>query len=145
MVVTPEIRPTSSSFELIRGSLSAKRVAKRSRLLGGLHRVVDGALLGSIASVSILACLTLHWQHRWSESYKNLDRTRMVANRLTESIALLERDLLKSNTQPSNLVPTKADNLLYLKKQELSEVDLRKSSFTATSNRIINFSIQSGY
>ena len=66
MVAAPEPRPSTTALELIQGSLSAGRVARRSPLLGGLHRVMDGTMLGVVAAVAVLAGLTLHWQHRWT-------------------------------------------------------------------------------
>ena len=100
--------------ELIQGSLSSGRVARRSPLLGGLHRLMDGTLLGLIAAVAVLAGLTLHWQHRWTLSFRLLESTRTQAHRLTESTAVMEQHLLQRSQQPNSLVPTQVANLVHL-------------------------------
>ena len=42
----------------------------------GLHRLMDGTLLGLIAAVVVLAGLTLHWQYRWTVAFRLLEATR---------------------------------------------------------------------
>ena len=114
MVAAPEQRPSTTPLELIQGSLSAGRIARRSPLIGGLHRVADGSLLGVFAALAVLAGLTLHWQHRWTVAFQRLDATRLLAHRLTESTAVLEQNLLRGTSRPEDLVPTKVVNLVYL-------------------------------
>ena len=114
MVAAPEQRPSTTALELIQGSLSAGRIARRSPLIGGLHRVADGSLLGVFAALAVLAGLTLHWQHRWTVAFQRLDATRLLAHRLTESTAVLEQNLLRGTSRPDDLVPTKVVNLVHL-------------------------------
>ena len=109
-----EQRASTTAFELIQGSLSSGRIARRSPLLGGLHRLMDGALLGLIAAVAVLAGLTLHWQHRWTVAFRLLEATRTQAHRLTESTAVMEQHLLQRSQQPNILVPTQVANLVHL-------------------------------
>ena len=120
MVAAPEPRPSSKALELIQGSLSAGRIARRSLLLGGLHRLLDGTLLGVVGAVAVLAGLTLHWQHRWTLAFNQLESTRNQAHRLTESTAVLEQHLLRDTTQPSALVPTQVANLIHLDRPQRS-------------------------
>ncbi len=105
-----------TTLELIQGSLSAERYARRSPLSGGLHRVADGSLLGVFAALAVLAGLTLHWQHRWTLAFQRLDATRLLAHRLTESTAVLEQHLLRGTRRPNELVPTKVINLVHLER-----------------------------
>ncbi len=114
MVAAPEQRPSTTALELIQGSLSAGRIARRSPLIGGLHRVADGSLLGVFAALAVLAGLTLHWQHRWTVAFQRWDATRLLAHRLTESTAVLEQHLLRGTSRPDELVPTKVVNLVHL-------------------------------
>ena len=105
-----------TTLELIQGSLSAERFARRSPLIGGLHRVADGSLLGVFAALAVLAGLTLHWQHRWTLAFQRLDATRLLAHRLTESTSVLEQHLLRGTRRPDELVPTKVINLVHLER-----------------------------
>ena len=126
MVAVPQSQPSSAQrpasrrpasrrpFEVIQGSLSARRVARKSPLLAGLHRTADGSLLGVFAAVLVLSGLTLHWQHRWTLAFRQLEMTREQAHRLTESTAMLERHLLERSQTPKQMVPTTVANLVYL-------------------------------
>ena len=126
MVAVPQSQPSSAQrpasrrpasrrpFEVIQGSLSARRVARKSPLLAGLHRTADGSLIGVFAAVLVLSGLTLHWQHRWTLAFRQLEMTREQAHRLTESTAMLERHLLERSQTPKKMVPTTVANLVYL-------------------------------
>ena len=119
MVAAPDQRSSTTALELIQGSLSAGRIARRSPLIGGLHRLADGSLLGVFAALAVLAGLTLHWQHRWTVAFQRLDATRVLAHRLTESTAVLEQHLLRGTDRLDDLVPTKVVNLVHLERPEL--------------------------
>jgi len=84
--------------------------------LASLHRAADGGLLGVFAAVLVLTGLTLHWQHRWTMAFRQLEVTRSLSHRLTESTAMLERHLLEKARLPKTLVPTKVSNLVYLQR-----------------------------
>lgn len=126
MVAVPQSQPSSAQrpasrrpasrrpFEVIQGSLSARRVARKSPLLAGLHRTADGSLIGVFAAVLVLSGLTLHWQHRWTLAFRQLEMTRELAHRLTESTSMLERHLLERSQTPKQMVPTTVANLVYL-------------------------------
>ena len=119
--VAPSNQPSAkSALELIQGSLSAGRIARRSPLMGGLHRVADGTLLGVFAALTVLAGLTLHWQHRWTVAFQRFESTKLLSHRLTESTALLEQHWLDSTTGPEQFVPTKVTNLIHLERPKPS-------------------------
>ena len=79
-----------------------------------MHRTADGSLIGVFAAVLVLSGLTLHWQHRWTLAFRQLEMTREQAHRLTESTAMLERHLLERSQTPKQMVPTTVANLVYL-------------------------------
>ena len=113
-------RSAKSALELIQGSLSAGRIARRSPLVGGLHRLADGTLLGVFAALTVLTGLTLHWQHRWTVAFQRFEATKLLSHRLTESTALLEQNWLKSATGPEQFVLTKVTNLIHLERPKAS-------------------------
>ena len=108
-----------SPLYLLQGSLFHRKVPKKFPLLIGLHRAMDGALLGSLLAVTMMSALTLHWQHLWTVAFAQLERTRDLTHKLTDSTATLERYLLKSSNLPVSMVPTKASDLLYLDGPEI--------------------------
>ena len=145
MVAAPEQRSSSKTFELIQGSLSAGRVARRSPWLGGLHRLADGTMLGVLAAVAVLAGLTLHWQHRWTLSFNRLESTRSLAHRLTESTAVMEQHLLSRSKRPARLVPTKVANLVYLNRPSAGADSISEVSMLPSFDELIEQRIRSGY
>lgn len=138
-------RPAASgAFELIQGSMSAQKVARQSPLLAGLHRVADGSLCGVVLAVVALSGLTLHWQHRWTVAFQQLENTRSLSHRLTESTANLERHLLQKASSPGAMVPTKVANLVYLDRPEAKQ-DQSQGDHLAMIQSWVNQPIHQGY
>ena len=124
--------------------MSAQKVARQSPLLGGLHRVADGSLCGVVLAVVALSGLTLHWQHRWTVAFRQLEGTRTLSHRLTESTAMLERHLLEKTNLPSTMVPTKVSNLVYLDRPE-THADVPKGDHLAMIQSWMSQPIHQGY
>ena len=124
--------------------MSAQKVARQSPLLAGLHRVADGSLCGVVLAVVALSGLTLHWQHRWTVAFRQLEGTRTLSHRLTESTAMLERHLLEKTNLPSTMVPTKVSNLVYLDRPE-ANADAPKGDHLAMIQSWMNQPIHQGY
>lgn len=134
----------TGALELIQGSLSAKRVARRSPLLAGLHRAADGSLIGVFTAVLALSGLTLHWQYRWTVAFERLEDTRGVGHRLTESTAMLERYLLDRTRAPKSMVPTTASKLLYMERPSVGKIT-KSHDHLAFIGTLMNRSIRQGY
>ena len=91
-----------------------------------------------------LSGLTLHWQHRWTVAFRQLEGTRTLSHRLTESTAMLERHLLEKTNLPSTMVPTKVSNLVYLDRPE-TNADAPKGDHLAMIQSWMNQPIHQGY
>ena len=124
--------------------MSAQKVARQSPLLAGLHRVADGSLCGVVWAVVALSGLTLHWQHRWTVAFRQLEDTRSLSHRLTESTANLERHLLEKASRPGTLVPTKVSNLVYLDRPQ-AEAPASDADHLAMIQSWMDHPIQQGY
>ena len=107
--------------------------------------MMDGTLLGLIAAVAVLAGLTLHWQHRWTLSFRLLEATRTQAHRLTESTAVMEQHLLHRSQQPNSLVPTQVANLVHLERPTLHSRSSSASSPMASLQALGDQPIRAGY
>ena len=107
-------RSTARPLELIQGSLSTRRADKQSPLLGNLHRIADGALLGLGVAVLGLSVLTLHWQGQWTRNFQKLEAAQRLEHRLQESAAVLEQHHLAMTHKPALLEPTSSEKLVYL-------------------------------
>lgn len=105
---------SSRSLRVIQGSLSARKVERKSPLLAGLHRITTGALAGLGLSMLGLSALTVHGQNQWARAYASLEAARVLEHRLQESSALLERHHLTVLRRPGLVVPTSSERLIHL-------------------------------
>ena len=98
----------------MKGSFSANKISRRYPILAGLHRGIDGGLVGVLICTALMSALALHSQYLWTMSFSRLENTRELTHRLEESIANLERYLLNSITLPKIMVKTKSADLIYI-------------------------------
>ena len=107
-------RANTRPLELIQGTLSSKRADRQSPLLGNLHRIADGSLVGLGLAVLGLSGLTLHWQGQWTQNFQKLEASQRLEHRLQESAAVLEQHHLSMTRKPALLEPTSSEKLVYL-------------------------------
>lgn len=135
----PIKKRSQSRFKLIHNSFSSQKVSRSYPVLAGLHSAVDGALFGVLISVGLMSTLALHWQHLWTVSFLRLENTRELASKLMDSTAILERNLLMSKNLTNDLVPTKAEDLLYLDSPFLGKGNKNESRNFVVIYRNINY------
>ena len=98
----------------MKGPFSSNKIARRYPILAGLHRGIDGGLVGLLFCTAFMSALALHSQYLWTTSFSRLENTRELTHKLEESIANLERYLLKTITLPKIMVKTKSADLIYI-------------------------------
>ena len=129
------------------GFFSSKQVQRKFPIQAALHIVLDGALVGILTIVAIMSSVALHSQYLWTKSFTKLETTRDLNRRILESTSIIEGYLLKNQKLSRNLVPTKAEDLIYVDRPKLEET---KKLFDMTFKRrilerISTFPIKSGY
>ena len=95
---------------------SSKHIQRNFPVLAALHMVLDGALVGVLTLVAIMSSVALHSQYLWTKSFTELESTRDLNLRTLESTSILESYLLKNQKLSKLLVPTKADDLIYVER-----------------------------
>ena len=93
---------------------SSKHIQRKFPIQAALHIVLDGALVGVLATVAIMSSVALHSQYLWTKSFTKLEKTRDLNRRLFESTSILEGYLLKNQKLSRYLVPAKAEDLIYV-------------------------------
>ena len=93
---------------------ASKQAHRKFPIQAALHLVLDGALVGVLIIVAIMSSVALHSQYLWSKSFTKLERTRDLNLRILESTSILESYLLKNQELSKSLVPTKAEDLIYV-------------------------------
>ena len=126
---------------------SSKQVQRKFPIQAALHIVLDGALVGVLTIVTIMSSVALHSQYLWTKSFTKLEQTRDLNLRILESTSILESYLLKNQKLSRSLVPTKAEDLIYVDKPIPQN---NRSLFDEKSRRrflerIFSFSVKSGY
>ena len=126
---------------------SSKQVKRKFPIQAALHVVLDGALVGILGTVAIMSSVALHSQYLWTKSFTKLETTRDLNRRLLESTSILESYLLKNQKLSRHLVPTKAEDLLYLDRpiQEQTKKLSRLTFQNRLLKRISSFPMKSGY
>ncbi len=132
---------------LLNSVFSSKKVQRKFPIQAALHIVLDGALVGIVTTVAIMSTVALHSQYLWTKSFTKLETTRDLNRRLLESTSILESYLLKNQKLSRYLVPTKAEDLIYVDRPKPEET---KKFFELTFKsrlieRISSFPIKSGY
>ena len=126
---------------------SSKQINRKFPIQAALHIALDGALFGLIVIVAIMSSIALHSQYLWTKSFTKLEFTRDLNLRLLESTSILETYLLKNKRLSRSLVPTKAEDLIYVDTPSLqNNRDLLKETFRKKFfEKIASFPMRSGY
>ena len=126
---------------------SSRQVQRKFPIQAALHILLDGALVGVITIVAIMSSVTLHSQYLWTKAFTKLEKTRDLNLRLLESTSILESYLLKNQKLSSSLVPTKAEDLIYVEKPspEDSRSFVNQVSIRRLLEKISSFPVKSGY
>ena len=132
---------------MLNSVFSSKQVQRKFPIQAALHIVLDGALVGILITVAIMSSVALHSQYLWTKSFTKLETTRDLNRRTLESTSILESYLLKNKKLSRNLVPTKAEDLIYVDRPKPEET---KKSFDVTLKsrfleKISSFPVKSGY
>ena len=153
MVAAPHPRLTSSDLAagptpplaLLQGALPTRKPEDlHVPSLTRLHHVADVTLAGASLALLVMVCLTLHWQERWTLKFTNLDRTRLLTHRLTETTAMLEQHLLEHGQLPQQMLLARADDLIYLDRPSYTQT--KKPLLVSKWIRfLLQQSVQSGY
>ena len=132
---------------MLNSVFSSKQVQRKFPIQAALHIVLDGALVGILITVAIMSSVALHSQYLWTKSFTKLETTRDLNRRTLESTSILESYLLKNQKLSRNLVPTKAEDLIYVDRPKPEET---KKLFDVTLKsrfleKISSFPVKSGY
>ena len=129
------------------GFFPSKQIHRKFPVQAALHIFLDGALIGVLTTAAIMSSVVLHSQYLWTKSFAKLEITRDLNRRILESTSILESYLLKNQKVSRYLVPTKAEDLIYVDRPKPEET---KKLFDETFKsrlleRMSSFPIKSGY
>ena len=132
---------------LLNGVFSSKQLQRKFPIQAAFHIALDGALIGILTTVAIVSSVALHSQYLWTKSFTKLESTRDLNRRILESTSIIEGYLLKNQNLSRYLVPTKAEDLIYVDRPKPEET---KKLFDVTFKsrfleKISSFPTKPGY
>ncbi len=132
---------------LLNSVFSSKQVQRKFPVQAALHIALDGAVIGILTTVAIMSSVTLHSQYLWTKSFTKLEKTRDLNRGILESTSIIEGYLLKNQKLSRDLVPTKAEDLIYVDrpKTEKNKKSFDKTLKTRFLAKISAFPMKSGY
>ena len=135
------------SKALLNSVFSSNQVQRKFPIPPAIHIALDGALIGILTTLAIVSSVALHSQYLWTKSFTKLESTRDLNRRILESTSIIEGYLLKNQKLSRDLVPTKAEDLVYVDRPKPEET---KKLFAQTFKnrllkRISSFPVKSGY
>ncbi len=126
---------------------SSKQFHRKFPIQAALHIILDGALIGVLLIVAIMSSVALHSQYLWTNSFTKLEKIRDLNLRILESTSILESYLLKNEKLSKSLVPTRAEDLVYVERPISQNI---RSSLDNTLRgrflkKIVSLPVKSGY
>ena len=94
-----------------------------------------------------MSSVALHSQYLWTKSFTKLETTRDLNRRILESTSIIEGYLLKNQKLSRYLVPTKAEDLVYVDRPNEKNIGslVDKTFKTQILERISSLPMKSGY
>ena len=142
-----QLKKKKFSQRFLNSIFLSKHNQRKFPIQSALHIILDGGLIGVLAIVAIMSSVALHSQYLWTKSFTKLESTRDLNRRILESTSILESYLLKNQKLSSYLVPTRAEDLIYLDrpKQEEAKKFLDLTSKNKFLERVSSIPMKSGY
>ena len=93
-----------------------------------IHQILDTINISLLALIFTLLFLSFDSQRKWSNTYKNLSKTRVINNNLIDYISKIEEFYISELESLNIYRKTKPEDLIYLEKRtEKKESTYRKN------------------
>ena len=125
---------------------SQKKLEKISTLNTKLiHQIFDTINISLLVLIFTLFFLSFDSQRKWSNTFKNLSKTRIINNNLIDYISKIEEFYISEIESRNTYRKTKPQDLIYLYKTEEKQERLLKKSFKIFFEGFIDSKFQRGY
>ena len=110
-----------------------------------LHQIFDTINISLLVLIFILFFLSFNSQIKWSNTYKNLSKTRAVNNNLIDYISKIEEFYITELESFNTYRKTKPEDLIYLDKLKEKKESLFKKNLSIFIEGLIDSKYQRGY
>ena len=110
-----------------------------------IHQIFNTINISLLALISTLFFLSFDSQRKWSDTYKNLSKTRVINNNLIDYIAKIEEFYISELESLKLYKKTKPEDLIYLDKIAEKKESLFKKNFSSLIDGFSDAKYQRGY
>ena len=110
-----------------------------------LHQIFDTINISLLVLILTLFFLSFNSQRKWSNTYKNLSKTRAINNNLIDYISKIEEFYISELESINTYRKTKPEDLIYLDKLLEKKESLFKKNLSSFVEGFIDSKYQRGY
>ena len=110
-----------------------------------IHQILNTINISLLVLISTLFFLSFDSQRKWSDTYKNLSKTRVINNNLIDYIAKIEEFYISELESLNIYKKTKPEDLIYLEKIAEKKESFFKKNFRIFIKGFNESKYQKGY
>ena len=110
-----------------------------------IHQIFDSINISLLILIFTLFFLSFNSQRKWSNTYKNLSKTKAINNNLIDYISKIEEFYISELESISAYRKTKPEDLIYLNKLPEKKESLFKENFRSLVKGFSDSKYQRGY
>ena len=110
-----------------------------------IHQIFNTINISLLVLISTLFFLSFDSQRKWSDTYKNLSKTRLINNNFIDYIAKIEEFYISELESLKLYKKTKPEDLIYLDKIAEKKESLFKKNFSSLIDGFRDAKYQRGY
>ncbi len=110
-----------------------------------IHQIFDAINISLLVLIFTLFFLSFDSQRKWSNTYKNLSKTRAINNNLIDYISKIEEFYINELDSLSTYRKTKPEDLIYIDKIEPNKESSFKKNFSSLIKGLSDSEYQRGY
>ena len=110
-----------------------------------VHQIFDTINISLLVLIFTLLLLSFNSQRKWSNTYKNLSKTRAINNNLIDYISKIEEFYISELESINTYTKTKPKDLIYLDKFPEKKESLFKKNLRSFIKGFVDSKYQRGY
>ncbi len=110
-----------------------------------IHQIFDTINISLLVLIFTLIFLSFNSQRKWSNTYKNLSKTRAINNNLIHYISKIEEFYISELESINSYTKTKPKDLIYLDKHPEKKESLFKKNLSSFIEGFVDSKFQRGY
>ena len=110
-----------------------------------IHQILDTINISLLALIFTLLFLSFDSQRKWSNTYKNLSKTRVINNNLIDYISKIEEFYISELESLNIYRKTKPEDLIYLEKRTEKKESLYRKNLSSFIEGFSDSKYQKGY